>query len=491
MNLTLIINYSSEDNRPIDENQKGWVDSFIGNLQMMFRQILDEKITITAFNEKEDIDENILKEASAMICIISDYYIPKMSLSAREDKYINALKSQGRNSIPVFYVIKNNFESSDLRVLANNIYPLYLTDQDTIDSSEITNFLSDEAGKFYWMRMVDLAYDIHDYLVGISKGEMKVVRPYEKNKNVFLAESTSDIGVERNILKRELQRHGYNVIPESPLPRTSQEFQTEMGKLLKEVDLSIHMIGNTYGPIVEGSDFSTIELQYRLISDWAKNLAESPDQNFKKIRRFIWIANNQKRLDSKQDLFVENVKRDFTTVEGVDVIETTLEDFKNMIREELYQIQKNESIPQEDLVEAVSGDKSVYLIYNQNAPDNLDDIKKKMRDKNIKVLEPDFEKDVLKTRYRHLENLIKMDYALIIQGDSSNEWARIKLLDVFKSPGYGRMKPIQNIGIIANRKVDLSNAGLPDQHVEVMVPESDKELGRELGSFLERKQETI
>jgi hypothetical protein len=61
------------------------------------------------------------------------------------------------------------------------------------------------------------------------------------------------ISVQRNIIKRELQRHGYIVLPKNTLPTNVKDVEREAKRDLEECSLSIHLIGSAYGEIPEGS----------------------------------------------------------------------------------------------------------------------------------------------------------------------------------------------------------------------------------------------
>jgi len=59
--------------------------------------------------------------------------------------------------------------------------------------------------KQYWMKMVDLAYDIHETLLLLKQGEQKTeTKNIFRRKTIYLAETGHDLSVQRNIIKREL-----------------------------------------------------------------------------------------------------------------------------------------------------------------------------------------------------------------------------------------------------------------------------------------------
>jgi hypothetical protein len=58
---------------------------------------------------------------------------------------------------------------------------------------EYSDFFSQEAEKQYWMKLVDLAYDIHDALMILNEGDIKSeVKNIYKRKSIYLAETGHD-----------------------------------------------------------------------------------------------------------------------------------------------------------------------------------------------------------------------------------------------------------------------------------------------------------
>src|SRR5882724_2234129 len=116
---------------------------------------------------------------------------------------------------------------------------------------EYSDFFSQEAEKQYWMKLVDFAYDIHESLLNLKAGESKSagLKNIYKQKTIYLAETGHDLSVQRNIIKRELQRHGFIVLPNHTLPSRLDELEREVRKDLDECALSIHLVGSAYGEI--------------------------------------------------------------------------------------------------------------------------------------------------------------------------------------------------------------------------------------------------
>ncbi len=115
--------------------------------------------------------------------------------------------------------------------------------------------------------MVDLAYDIHESLLFLKEGTKSEVKNLFRRKTIYLAETGHDISVQRNIIKRELQRHGYMVLPRQTLPNNANELERIVRKDLEECSSSIHLVGSAYGEIPEGGDRSVVDIQNRIAAE--------------------------------------------------------------------------------------------------------------------------------------------------------------------------------------------------------------------------------
>src|SRR6185503_20766345 len=109
----------------------------------------------------------------------------------------------------VFKVLKSpmTIQEQPPRLRDSIGYDMYQLDVETGQMKEYSDFFSQEAEKQYWMKMVDLAYDIHESLLLLRQGETKSeVKNIFKRKTIYLAETGHYISVQRNIIKRELLR---------------------------------------------------------------------------------------------------------------------------------------------------------------------------------------------------------------------------------------------------------------------------------------------
>jgi hypothetical protein len=307
------------------------------------------------------------------------------------------------------------------------------------------------------MKMVDLAYDIYEILLFLkdstSAAEVKTIY---KRKTIYLAETGHDLSVQRNIIKRELQRHGYNILPNQTLPGNIADLEKLVRKSLDESSLSIHLIGSAYGEIPEGADKSVVDIQNKLAADKSIQAKESNHE----FTRLIWISPNLTHASERQKAFIENIKRDVEAQEGAEILQTPLEDFKNIMREELEEAGEKRAVLE-------TGGRSIYFMHDKIDHNEALPLIEALKKSGFDVMIPEFEGELLELRQKHIENLRNLDGAIIYKGKVNEQWVRMKALDLLKAPGFGRKKPILAKAIVATG--DAMNAeNYKNQNLQVI-----------------------
>jgi len=337
-------------------------------------------------------------------------------------------------------------------------YEMYQLDNETGEVREYTDYFSSDAERQYWMKMVDLAYDIYDTLAGLRGNEKTEVKNMHRRKTIYLAETGHDLSVQRNIIKRELQRHGYIVLPNKTLPDNITEFERIVRKDIDESNLSIHLVGSAYGEIPGGADRSIVDLQNRYAAEKSHRVSKE------QFTRLIWISPSLVNASERQKAFIENIKRDTEAQEGAEILQTPLEDFKNIVREELIDAPEKRSLDD-------TGGKSVYLVHDKVDANDVKPIIEAIEKSGYKVLTPEFDGELLDLRQKHIENLRNFDSAIIYKGKVNEQWVRMKVLDLLKAPGFGRKKPIKGKAVVTTPGTKLNLDTYKNQNIRLI--ESD------------------
>jgi hypothetical protein len=247
------------------------------------------------------------------------------------------------------------------------------------------------------------------------------------------------------------------ILPNHTLPENAVQLEQVVRKDLEESNLSIHLVGSAYGEIPSGSDRSVVDIQNKLAAEKSAKAKENKED----FTRLVWISPNLANANERQKSFIENIKRDVEAQEGTEILQTPLEDFKNIMREEL--VESEERKPQDD-----PGGRSIYLMHDRIDVQDVKPIKEVLEKSGFRVLLPEFEGELLDLRKKHIENLKTFDGAIIYKGKVNDQWVRMKALDLLKAPGFGRKKPIIAKAILTAPGSTMSKDVFSAQNLQVI-----------------------
>lgn len=465
--IDVLIVFADKDNEA-KKNELGWVSQFKKFLELMLNQVLGEKSKILLKAEYDAITAPNLNKVGVMVNVLSKEFITSGQCLDVVEAFCKSNESADRLHNRVFKIFKTPLTLTEqpprLRELIG--YDMYQLDPDSGEIREYTDYFSTEAERQYWMKMVDLAYDIYDSLIWLKNHGKNESKSY-KRKIIYLAETGHDLSVQRNIIKRELQRHGYIVLPNQTLPGNFNELDKLVRKDLLESNLSIHLIGSAYGEIPEGTDKSVVDIQNKLAADRSIDAKKAKED----FTRLIWISPNMSNASEKQKGFIENIKRDVEAQEGAEILQTPLEDFKNIMREELVDAHADRKI----LIEDNTG-KSVYLMHDRVDDSDIKPLKEAIERSGFRVLLPEFEGELLDLRKKHIDNLRNFDAAIIYKGKVNEQWVRMKALDLLKAPGFGRKKPIIGKAIVTTSGSKMNTDSFKSQNLRVIESDPNRAL---------------
>jgi len=471
--IDVLITFAEKDNETAQKNGLAWVSQFKKFLELMLLQVLGSKPNIVLKSEFDTATAPALNNAAILVAVLTKDFIQSGRCLDNVETFYKATSASKINR--VFKVMKAPLTVQEqpprLRDLIG--YDMYQLDTETGYEKEYSDFFSQEAEKQYWMKLVDLAYDIHDTLMILNEGDIKSeVKNIYKRKSIYLAETGHDLSVQRNIIKRELQRHGYIVLPKNTLSTQLTEVEQQIKRDLEEASLSIHLIGSAYGEIPEGTDRSIVEIQNRLAAETALIKKQSKQE----FSRLIWISQNLKNASDKQKSFIDTIKRDTEAQEGAEILQNPLEDFKNIMREELLGSQERTRLDE-------GVEKSIYLVHDKIDVSEIKPYLEVIEKSGFKVLTPAFTGELLDVRKQHIDNLRNFDGAIIFKGKVNDQWVRMKVLDLLKAPGFGRNKPIQGKAIVnSNDTSNLDN--FKNQNMTLISGDTNRSLEK-LKSFLQ------
>ncbi|MEP6734474.1 MAG: hypothetical protein ABJA70_03080 [Chryseolinea sp.] len=468
--IDVLIVFSDRDNQV-----SGWVTSLKTFLDPVLQQVMGRKPNIILKSDVDTMSSPNLDNAGVLVAVLTKEFVQSNACQEYLQKFTAATHSTSKILNRTFKVLKTPLSTNEQPAGVQSLfgYEMYQIDADTGESKDFADFFSDEAQQQYWMELIDLSYDIYETLYYLQEGKaISEIRKIYGGKTIYLAQTSHDLTVQRNIIYRELQRLGYTVLPSITLPGKLSEFEQAVKSDLAKSSLSIHLIGSHYGEIPAGGDRSGQEIQHRLsaergIAAKAKNVA---------FHRLIWIAPEVAHSGELQRKFIDTLARDAETSEDAEILQTPLEDFKTIIREEL-----EESIQKKPIEEG--NGRTIYLMHDKIDDNAVKPYIELIRSAGFDVLTPDFEGELIALRKKHIENLRKLDGAVIFKGKVNEQWVRMKMLDLLKAPGFGRKRPIVGKVIVSGGDPIVNKE--PFKRQDLRVIEGDQQQSLEsLRSFL-------
>jgi hypothetical protein len=326
------------------------------------------------------------------------------------------------------------------------------------------------------MKMVDLAYDINELIIQFLDTEGK--EQSERNRqSIYLAETGPELVVQRNMVKRELQRLGYTIFPKQNLPEGRDEIVKMVIDILDKCFVTIHLMGDRVDIEDDGSSTTLVTFQNDIVS---KYILDSSDEKLKNFSRLIWLSPNFKVTEEKHHRFIEKLRREVEDTGRTEIFQTPYEDFKFLLKRTLPEIP--ERLTETIGIESDDQKKKIYLIYDKKDSKNVTPLINLVNKKGYEVLQPTFDGNLMDIRQLHIQNLVDFDGVIIYSGEVNEFWVRMKLLDILKSPGFGRLKPLDKKAIFSSGGMKINKKNFVNYEVDVI--ESDTINENALDSFL-------
>jgi hypothetical protein len=455
-NYQICISYTSTDSIPVTGSEQNWVSGFQHFVEKMLNRLFETKLSIIHHSEQENISNQQLGKADVFICVLSPAYI-QSKVCQKNLEQVDALirfsdKEASTARRRIFKVIKHpvKVEQEPRQLKSLPGYNLYTSTVSATEITEVYDFNKPDLPRELRLELADLVYDLYETLSALRDTANPPVETIASNgKAVYLAETGTDLIVERHIIRRDLQKHGFKVLPEHKLPENIQDMETLVRKDLAKCNLSIHLVGDSYSEMFNGNGRSIVELQNKFAIEHSRAKSTGihsthPDPAFS---RMIWLSPGEGHIPQLRKYLQQQADQHLQTLEGAEVFQTSLENFKTAIWEGL-----TETLPKEMKRPArVMQQMEVYLMYDKPDSQEASSIMSLLQAKEVKLSQPVFEADMMQIRQAHLEKLSSADMIIIYKHRADEQWLRMKALDVLKAPGYGRKKPIVEKVIFTQR----------------------------------------
>jgi serine/threonine protein kinase len=451
----LYISYAHLDNEAQLSGQEGWVSSFHRSLEVRVGQLLGKKPVIwrnPKMHGEDALDDSQIEHipnSALLITLLSPRYVKSEWCHKELQKFLEASSRTGGpkwgSRFRVFKVVKTptpvERHPSEIQPLPG--YEFFTVDPQSGRPRELDQIFGPEAQREYWARLDDLAHDIVEMLEtmeerlpeGVAQEEASSTAPVSEKGVIYLAQTTHDLNEEHVAMRRDLQRHGYTILPEGPLPLVDSELQSFVRDAMDRARMSIHLVGRNYGVVPEGASDSVVALQ----NDLALQRVASGG-----FQRVVWIPDGVSVEDDRQPSFLERLRTNPRMQEHCELLETPFEDLKTVV----HQILEPPARRSEPRVQEAGDEISrIYLICDQRDQEAGGRLADLLFDRGFEVTLPVFEGDEAEIREDHEDNLRLCDGVLLYYGAGNELWLRRKLREVQKSPGLGRTKVIRAKGI--------------------------------------------
>lgn len=441
------ISYAHLDNIGLVDENKGWITNFHRALEIRVAQLLGKRPQIwrdPKLTGNDAFAETLvqrLQRVAVLISVVSPRYVRSEWARRELDEFFRAADDQGgvriHEKARIFKVLKTpvriDLHPPELQPFLG--YEFFNIDPETGRVRELDEAFGAGAKRDFWMKLDDLAYDVCALLESLEQDDGPAPLVSKPQEAIYLAETTFDLRDKRDSLRRDLQQHGYMVLPDAPLPLVADELRASVRADLGKCRTSIHLVGKNYGIIPEGGRESLVELQNELA------IERSEESDFARI---VWMPLNLEAEDARQQAFLEQLRMDPRIRPGTELLESFFEDLRTVLYERLT---TNASQPVKAPDQPENNVAHVYLVYDVRDAELVAPWSEYLFHQGYEVLHPIFDGSESELREYHEENLRICDGALIFFGSANECWLRRKLREIQKSAGYGRIKPTPSLAI--------------------------------------------
>lgn len=465
----IFLSYCHRDDEPYGPQNRRWVEEF----EKALRESIGQRIgpgRVELWRDKrrlagnEMFDDQIelqLDRSAIFVTVLSQHYLSspycRKEFQAFGQHHLAKGDLQVDHLSRIVKVYRRAIDRADLRrfvdlpelipeVDKNVGFDLFYKDDSGIDRDVLLD--PDKAG-LYWQRADDIAHAIKRMLDAVPVGAMApdpaaaagVAAAGSARTVVYLARTSSDMKERREILQRELEDRGFQVLPDQELPEDAEGYAVAVKAALRLASLSVHLIGARYGSIPDGAEKSGVVLQAELA------LAQSDTP----LRSLLWSP-PELTLDclgeERQHEFVEHLEQAAFERHRAEFVRSSIEQLKSLVVERL---RTPPAVPTESaaaLGAANEAGNSVYLMCDPVDRADAKPLQAALTQLGFVVSRPSLEGTTEELIEENRANLVSCDVVVVVWGQSREAWVRSKLREAQQAPGWGRAQPYRGKFIV-------------------------------------------
>jgi hypothetical protein len=445
----LFISYAHIDNQPLSAEQQGWVTRLHTTLNAMLSMRMGRHARIwrdTKLAGNDVFGAEIVAQFSktaALVSIVSPRYVQSEWCSREAWEFCRAAEQSAgifvENKARIFKVVKTPVDREEpLPPAMKSVlgYPFYDIYEDQVPL-ELDPAYGPEMAQKYNIKVAQLAWQIAQLIAKViavaeSNAPAALDSVTRKEPAVYLAECSYDRRDDREAIAAELRRHGYDVFPDSQLPRDEYDYLTEVRRVLSRCALSVHVVGSLYGAVPDGpGQRSVVDLQNELAAEESRK---------GRLRRVIWVPEGTRSAHSAQTAFLQALHNDADAQFGADLITSDLEALKAAVHSALRRLQEPD--PGRVQMSDSGSLREVCLICDERDRKATIPLRKFLKSRGLDVQLPIFEGDAATVRRANQEQLAQSDIVIVFYGEGDEAWKRSVDSDIRKSRGYAGAKPL-------------------------------------------------
>ncbi|MEO6663212.1 MAG: TIR domain-containing protein [Rubrivivax sp.] len=451
------ISYSHLDNMPFgDPPLLGWVDIFHKDLQNFTSVYMgratkvwrDKRLTGAEVFSAEI--EQKLRGSAVLISIVSPGYLQSDWCNRELSGFVQSAMASGSlrvgNLQRVMKVLRLPVEVNLLPAFMDDMVgtPFFRVDD---ASKRVRDLLVDEgadATKVFRARVDDVAQDVMRVLKAMA--DTGIAGPTPKaQKRVFLAWTASDLGEDRERLRRELEERGHQVVPKGDPPLSADRLTAAVNEALKDAAVAVHLVGSHYGFVPEDESRSVVELQ----GEATLQIAVSAG-----VPCIFWQKPAATTIEPRLSAMIARVQQQAGTAGVVDVMaDQTLEHLKTLVLDRLMPVASPPKV-------STGVRPLVYLVCSPLDREAVASIRQLLFEASMEVRLPLFEGDAEEIRLEHEQLLKECAGVLIYWGHAKEAWLRKQLRDLKHVFG---ISPLPRTAPFAARGLYIGSPPDPDK----------------------------
>jgi len=464
------ISYAHIDNEPLPTESSGWVTLFHAALQQMLAGRLGGRADIWRDERlrgndlfADEIVANF-EQTAVLVSVLSPRYLKSDWCRREISEFCQTAERNGGlvvdNKCRVFKVFKFPLDEADDDALPATLqqvlgYQFYETDEDQTTTRELAPSYGDKSKQDFMRRVAKLAFDIRQLLGKLechAETEAAAAPSPAGRPVVYLASCGHDRREQREMLELELDRMGYDVLPDRQLPTGEAEFVAEVERLLARSRVAIHLIGSSYGMVPDGpTDKSVAVLQNELAVQRCRAGA---------LARLVWLPQGTASSHPLQAAFIEALHQEAEAQFGADLITGEFETLKAAVHALLDKLQQPAPVAPEP---ATPGRRQLHLLCSERDRKESVALVRQLR-LTVDVSLPVFTGDAGAVREANQALLMACDQVLLYYGEGDEAWK------------FHQQNELRRIRALRG------GTPLPPEHVYLAAPNSDdKDILVELG----------